>query len=194
MKTIIWDVDDVLNNLMRDWLEYAWKREHPGCKILYSDITENPPYKLLGVSKEEYLASLDRFRLSSYHLLKPNPFVYSWFEQKGQNYWNVVSTGTPFTTASKSAAWTFEKYGKWVRTFNYVPSHRRGLILPKYFESKTEFLQYLDRVDCYVDDSEKSVEDARNAGFEAVLFPQPWNSSKQSQAQTLEEITRLVGE
>ena len=71
MKTIVWDVDDVLNNLMQSWLETAWLPAHPACQITYRLLTENPPHHLLGISKIEYLQSLDDFRLNRFGQLKP---------------------------------------------------------------------------------------------------------------------------
>ena len=37
MKTIVWDVDDVLNDLMRDWLTQWWMPAHPETKIDYEN-------------------------------------------------------------------------------------------------------------------------------------------------------------
>ena len=33
MKTIAWDVDDVLNDCMRTWFERTWLPAHPGCAV-----------------------------------------------------------------------------------------------------------------------------------------------------------------
>ena len=54
MKTVIWDVDDVLNDLMRCWFEKSWLLSHPECTLTYEDLTQNPP------SKEGYLRWLGK--------------------------------------------------------------------------------------------------------------------------------------
>ena len=59
LKTIAWDVDDVLNNLMRAWFEEKWLIDHPECNLLYEGLTENPPHRLLETNVDNYLKSLD---------------------------------------------------------------------------------------------------------------------------------------
>ena len=59
MKTIVWDVDDVLNDLMREWIENWSRPARPGCTIAYHAITKNPPPRVLGISLEEYRKPLD---------------------------------------------------------------------------------------------------------------------------------------
>ena len=64
MKTIAWDVDDVLNELMFYWFEDCYKNEHNNIKQNFKDLVNNPPQDILGISNDEYLKSLDRFRIS----------------------------------------------------------------------------------------------------------------------------------
>ena len=64
MNLIVWDIDDVLNDLMRAWFELHWRPRHPECSLHYSQLRENPPQRVLGISESEYLSSLDEFRLS----------------------------------------------------------------------------------------------------------------------------------
>jgi len=52
LKTIAWDVDDVLNNLMKVWLEQFWQPKNVGQSPNYEEIKVNPPYQLLGVNRE----------------------------------------------------------------------------------------------------------------------------------------------
>jgi hypothetical protein len=76
MRTIVWDVDDVLNGLMHAWFTRAWMKEHPECRIEYSGLTENPPHSILGVAPEQYLASIDAFRETESGMhLAPNAAV-----------------------------------------------------------------------------------------------------------------------
>ncbi len=98
--TIVWDRDDVLNDLTRCWLEEWWKPAHPTCKACYADLTENPPHRVLGVSLEEYLASLDEFRLCDQAAeMDPVPEVSAWFKQYGHLHRHMVLTATSLDTA-----------------------------------------------------------------------------------------------
>lgn len=85
MKTIIWDVDDVLKLTMRGWFEKFWLPNHLGCSIKkFEQITENPPHQLLQIEKIEYLKSLDEFRLSKIaEEIQPIPETLKWFEEHG---------------------------------------------------------------------------------------------------------------
>ena len=60
MRTLVWDIDDVLNDLMRSWFTEEWLPTHPDCRLAYADLLENPPHRVLGIAEAEYLASLDR--------------------------------------------------------------------------------------------------------------------------------------
>lgn len=66
MLTIAWDVDDVLNNFMYDWLNKEWLTENPLSSVVFKNLTENPPKRILKISKNEYLNSLDKFRFEKY--------------------------------------------------------------------------------------------------------------------------------
>ncbi len=57
MRTIVWDVDDVLNNLTEHWLA-GWQAGHAGFALDYREITRNPPHELFGLTFEAYLESL----------------------------------------------------------------------------------------------------------------------------------------
>ena len=84
MLTLVWDVDDVLNDLMRAWFEQGWKREHAACGLEYDDLRENPPHLALGASREQYLASMDAFRKTQAGInLTPNPELLVWFSEHG---------------------------------------------------------------------------------------------------------------
>ena len=64
MKTIVWDVDDVLNDLMKVWFKGWTSSGGSLCPLSYDQLTGNPPHEILKISMPEYLASLDAFRLS----------------------------------------------------------------------------------------------------------------------------------
>ena len=191
MLTIAWDIDDVLNELMKEWFEKGWNVKHPECKLDYEDLTKNPPHELLGVKKEEYLASLDEFRLNNFSALKPIPEVMDWFLKYGDKCRHIALTSTPLTTAPLSAEWVIRNYGKWIRTFHFIPSPRDGIIIPEYDKTKGEYLAH-NKADIIVEDSEENIISAEKAGVKGVLFARPWNSGKNSIEETLYEISNKI--
>jgi len=184
-KTIVWDVDDVLNDLMRSWF-LLWCQDHPGCAIRYEDLKENPPHEVLGITMDAYLRSLDAFRLSaSYQHLAPIKVVRDWFLQSGARFRHIALTTVPLHTAPFSAQWVFRHFGLWIRTFHVVPSKRENEVIPEYDRDKTAVLQRLGRIDFFVDDHAEHVIAAQNAGICSFSFPRPWNQSEMSVAETL---------
>ena len=193
MHTIAWDVDDVLNDLMRSWFEGSWLPSHPDCALRYEDISQNPPHQLLEVSLDEYLASLDDFRLSgAAERLHPVPEMMAWFCQYGEHFRHIVLTATPLRSAPVSAAWATRHFGRWIRSFNFVPSKREGERIPVYDQTKDDFLSWWGNVDILVDDSAVNVEAARALGIQGVLMPRPWNQSRLTIAEILESLAGLV--
>lgn len=193
MLTIAWDVDDVLNDLMRVWFEGRWLKEHPGCAIRYEDITENPPHKLLGADRTEYLRSLDEFRLSDdYQAMPPLPEIREWFLNHGRHFRHVVLTATPLVAAPASSAWVMRHFGEWIRTFHFIPSKRDGQNIPEYDESKADFLKWLDKADVFVDDNEENLHSAEKLGMKCVLISRPWNRGVTSLTEALETISGLL--
>ncbi|MBE3144182.1 MAG: hypothetical protein IMZ61_09705 [Planctomycetes bacterium] len=185
MKTIVWDVDDVLNDLMRSWFEQEWLPAHPDCKMSYSDITQNPPHSVLGISKSEYLASLDVFRLSDKaRSMKPNPDVVAWLRQTGDRFRHLALTARPLDTVPPLAEWSFHHFGAYMRTFSVVQIRQEAHI-PHYEQSKKEFLQWLNKADILIDDNQDNVESANSIGIKGILYPQPWNTCKLTVIDTL---------
>jgi hypothetical protein len=178
MFTLAWDVDDVLNNLMRVWLEAWWLPQHPGCMLNYEDIKKNPPHKLLGVDLDEYLQSLDEFRLSGhYEQMQPNIKALEWFEKYGSSFRHITVTSAPRIAASVSASWVIRHFGDWIRTFHFVPSLRRGEILPEYDTTKAACLSWVNSVDILIEDNEKNVTGLTKMGIQYFIVRRPWNSS-----------------
>lgn len=189
MITIAWDVDDVLNNLMRCWFENKWLSEHPNCKIRYEDLRENPPHSILSTSVHAYLESLDEFRLSDHYMkMPPGKEVMEWFNLYGERFRHIALTAVPLKAASVSAQWVLKHFGKWMRTFHFVPSNRQGENLPQYDKDKSDFLNWLRKVDIFIDDSEKNVNRAKKSGIRSIVIPQPWNNQNQS----FQEILRSL--
>jgi hypothetical protein len=192
MLTIAWDVDDVLNDLMRVWLERAWLPEHSGCRAAYEDLRANPPHELLGIRLEEYLASLDAFRRTHYlEELAPRPEVLAWFERHGGAFRHMALTATPLACAPISAAWVLRHFGKWIRSFHFVPSARAGETIPTYDRGKQDFLSWWGQPAVLVDDQPANVEAVRRAGGRAILTPRPWNGGAGTIAQAIAELENL---
>jgi len=192
MTTIAWDVDDVLNDLMGAWLREEWQPAHPSCAASYGDLRSNPPHEVIGAELDEYLASLDSFRHSRYlDQLQPLPEAVEWFERNGDRYRHIVLTSVPVRYAPTSASWVLRHFGRWIRSFNFVPSKRSGESLPEYDGSKQDFLSWFGKAEVLVDDHPGNVEAARKAGLNALLMPRPWNGANGAARETFKELESL---
>lgn len=192
MLTIAWDVDDVLNDLMRTWLHVQWLPSHPGSRVAYEDLRSNPPHPVIGATLDEYLASLDEFRRVRYLAeLAPLPEVREWFERHGDGYRHMALTAVPLDSAPVSSAWVFRHFGRWIRTFHFVPSARPGAPVPLCDRTKQDFLGWLGKAAVLVDDHPENVALARQAGLQAVLMPRPWNGGRRTVAETFRELENL---
>lgn len=193
MPTIVWDVDDVLNTLMRSWFEECWLTLHPECLLRYEDLVENPPHRLLGVNLGEYLSSLDEFRLSGgFQQLEPVGEILEWFDKFGGGFRHIALTATPMVAAPISAAWVMRHFGQWIRCFSFVPSKRKGEYTPQYDNTKGEFLSWWNKADILMDDNLANFEAAKLVGIQSILMPQPWNNSKLTIAESLELLVSLT--
>ena len=193
MKTIVWDVDDVLNDLMRVWFEQSWRPAHPQERLDYAGISRNPPHALLGVPKHEYLASLDAFRLSPAGSdLQPIPEVCEWFARHGHRFRHAALTATPLRAAAVSAAWVMQHFGQWVRSFHVIPSPRHGPSIPVYDQTKEEFLNWWRRADILVEDNADNAAAAERLGMRAILMPRPWNGGRGAPAEALAPLAALA--
>ena|ERR1700722_4957696 len=192
MRTIVWDLDDVLNELMLTWFTESWKPSHPACQLSYGDIAENPPESVLGVTRFEYLSSLDEFRVSERaRSMPPNPTVLDWLRKYGFRYRHMVLTARPLDSASHAAEWVFRNFGTYVRAFGVAPT-RLSLDAPVYDRDKGDFLRWFEKADILVDDSEENLRAAEELGIRGVLYPQPWNRSSSTIRETLESLAQLV--
>jgi hypothetical protein len=190
MLTIAWDIDDVLNQLMFAWFSGVWQREHPESKLSYSDISENPPDRVLGISRLQYLASLDQFRASDVaRQMAPNPLVAAWLNKFGSGYRHMALTARPLDSTPHAAEWLFRHFGRFIRTFAVVPTRFLDGV-PTYDRDKADYLAWLGKADILVDDSEENIGDAERLGIRGVLYPQPWNRA----SQTPDEILRSLAQ
>jgi hypothetical protein len=187
MITIAWDIDDVLNNLTEAWL--ATQPYPPS----YRSLIRNPPADLVGLSLDQYLASLDIFRATRYAELQPNAAVLEWFRQNGDRAHHVALSAVPRAFAPVSASWTFTHFGNWIRSFTFVPSPRTHDNHPPYDTTKGQFLARCGGIDVIVEDSEANAVSAQQLGLTACLYPQPWNPAKDASVQDLlSRLTDLV--
>ncbi len=174
--TVVWDVDDVLNDLMAAWLEQVWSAGHPDQPTALASVRANPPCELLGIDLGDYQASLDAFRLGDgYAAMPPNAAVLTWLETNGVRCRHVALTATAFRAAPSSAAWVLRHFGRWIREFAFVPAERPGEDLPRYDADKGAWLARLQGPAVLVDDSPANLTMARAAGAGVVRWPQPWN-------------------
>jgi len=195
MLTIAWDRDDVLNDLMREWFVQTWLPEHTACTLTYGDLKENPPHRILGVSRQEYLESLDRFRdTDASDRMSPLDDVVAWFEKNGARCQHLVLTATPMASVPSSSAWTFRHFGAWIRGFHFVPSPRPDDSHPEYDVDKGSCLKRLGMVDILVDDSPANIAAAAEAGIRTVLVPRPWNEGRGTIVDALAELDGLLAQ
>jgi hypothetical protein len=191
--TIIWDVDDVLNDLMLAWFTETWRPTHSDCALEYADIAENPPDRVLGITRSEYLESIDEFRISeAARLMTPNPAILEWLSQHGSRCRHIALTARPLMSAPHAAEWIFRHFGTYMRAFGVVPT-RLPAGSPVYDRKKVEFLQWFGDASALVDDSAENISAAQAAGIEGILYPQPWNSSANTVTDVLERLSFLVG-
>ncbi|MDD5599007.1 MAG: hypothetical protein PHV82_13750 [Victivallaceae bacterium] len=189
---IVWDIDDVLNNLMAEWFHEF--REKNQVSAAYHDLRRNPPCAELGISLDFYLESLDEFRREKMLQLSPQAETLAWFEACGAAYRHIALTAVPFDFASYSAQWLFKYYGNWFREYHFVPSPRGNDTIIAYDESKGDVLKRLGKVDLFIDDNEKNTARAAGLGIRSITFPRPWNKAREgSVTESLNAIKLYLG-
>lgn len=185
MTVLVWDVDDVLNELTAQWLG----------TINHDTITSkkhltNPQFhRLLGWSRDEYLHSLDSFRVEHLRDLTPNEVVRG-FMSESRSCSHILLTATPLISAPYSAEWALRHFGSLVDGVLIAPSARPGVRstgLSK-FDHIARITAMGETVLC-IDDLPSNIEQARRAGATGVLWPQPWNNSNSTISAVLDFIT-----
>jgi len=194
MKTLAWDVDDVLNSLMRAWFDDLRINSQREINVVYDQLLENPPHELLGMTLNEYLDSLDAFRLSGrYAQLEPNREILNWFNAHGHCCRHLALSAVPLAAAPVSSAWVLKHFGKWIRTFAFVPSKRVGEKILEYDRSKADFIGWHGKIDILLDDNPEHIEQAAQIGIRGMLITQPWNAGKMDLSEALTSLTKAVG-
>jgi hypothetical protein len=194
MLTIVWDVDDVLNDLMYQWFVYGWLAEHSDCRISYAELACNPPHDVLGVDRSEYFSSMDIFRRSERACnMVPNPDVLTWFREQGHRFRHIALTARPLETAPDVAHWVMRYFGAWIRCFGVVPTRIEEGV-PAYDRTKGEYLAWLGRGDMLVDDSTDNILQAESLGLQTLQAAQPWNNSNLTMTTLLQQLSQMTGE
>jgi FMN phosphatase YigB (HAD superfamily) len=187
MPVIVWDVDDVLNNLMFEWFN-EFRHKH-NLSVSYNDLRLNPPCDILGISLDDYLMSLDDFRRRKMLTLAPVQEVLEWFQNYGSGYRHIALTAVPFKFAPFSAQWVLNNFGEWIRAFYYVPSPRKTDNIAEYDKNKGEVLKKIGQVDLFIDDNEGNIAQAMELGIKSIVFARPWNMGrKKTVAECLKAI------
>jgi len=193
MLTVVWDVDDILNDLMYQWFHHGWLVEHPDCRLSYEELASNPPDAVLGVSRSEYLTSMDRFRRTERgSKMEPNAEILSWFREHGSRFRHIALTARPLETAPDVAHWVLRHFGGWIRCFGVVPT-RLEEEFPVYDRNKGEYLAWLGRGDVLVDDATENILQASSRGMKTMQLAQPWNNSPLTLPVLLRELSQMAG-
>lgn len=195
--TLVWDVDDVLNTLTRRWFEDVWLdggSSRPGAITQFAQLTRNPPHEILGITREEYLDSLDAYRACRYSALQPRQDILGWMARAGHRFRHLALTAVPLHAAAFSGEWVYRHWGRWIRGVHVVPSARKGMDAPRWDSSKTDFLRWLGRDDlALIDDHPDNLAEASEAGFRVLRVPQPWNGHLTELATLDEFLARFPG-
>jgi hypothetical protein len=190
---VIWDVDDVLNELMREWFEQWWQPRNGACRVCYAEIAANPPHEVLGITEVDYLASLDEFRTARFDALVPRREVLGWFEAHGTRGHHVALSAPPEEFAHVSASWVIRNFGRWIRTFAFVPARRGRPDVADPQTAKRDYLAWLGQGNVFLDDRESNVAAARELGLTGIVVPQPWNRSPHASLRSaLDELTSVI--
>lgn len=193
MITVAWDVDDILNNLMFDWFTKKWLVEHRDCKIKFEQLTDNPPHQILQIEESEYLKSLDDYRLSDNYINSiPNSEILQWFEKYGAYARHLAVTAVPLKAAHISAFWVIRHFGKWIRSFNFLPSKRSNEDTTEYYHNKNDYLNTLKKIDILIEDNQMNIIEPQKNGIKCFLVEKPWNNGKLTVTEILNELNRIV--
>ena len=195
---ILWDVDDVLNQLMEEWLK-SWHQQEGagGSHVSFDQLTENPPYNQVGISLQDYHRSLDKFRNSlAARDLIPNEQVLQWFNQYGRDHVHIALTARPVLTMPNQAAWIYDHFGQWIQSVVAVAPVRKhvGNQQPAAFQTKAAYAQWLGKPSVLIDDNQENIASVKGICSFALLFPRPWNESRQRVDEVLSQLTQYLAQ
>ena len=172
---LIWDIDDVLNELIPLCIDTTAQKLKPGIK--WTDVHSNPPLQELGCTLDEYRQVLDECRDSYLYDCPPRQEVLEFFQEWGTHFRSVTLSSAPMHMAPRSAEWVLRHFGAWIQGTIFVPSPRKHVsVASALFASKAEAVLALGGT--LIDDMPVNVEKVRAVGGKALYFPAPWNRNK----------------
>lgn len=195
MITIIWDIDDTLNDFQYRWFINYKFNNNLCCIDNYEKLKENPCWGLLGISTDRYHNSIDRYRRDNYTLIQPNKEILEWFECYGYKAEHIALTAAPLEHTDITAYWLFKHFGQWIRTFHFIPSERRSSYYPIYDKNKVEYIinKFNKKKILFVDDNEINISEAEKLGITSYCVKQPWNKGEDIEF-ILEKLTKKINE
>ncbi len=190
----MWDIDDVLNPLMQEWLEHQKHTKKVDLEFKYTNL-ENPDFsESLNWSRKDFIDSLDEFRLNFQATLEPNNLIQKWFmEGKLKDVHHAALTATPQKFSNISKDWLQRNFGQYINDFYLAPSARNDDLQPRLrkYDFYKEFKGKYSNV-IVIDDRPDNLESAKAAGVSTLCWPQPWNHSLLDSKATLKELSRTI--
>ena len=184
----IWDVDDVLNNLTKDFINYITP------SIPYETILNPNIHDSLGLSQDDYLYELDNFRRREYLNLKPNLDLTNFIKSR-KNSMHYVLTSVPHEFIEISFCWVKRNFDKTFFGYLFAPSRREnGNLKMPIKRDHLNNLNLFGRKTFFIDDNPYNFINIDNTSITKVLWPQPWNSSGKSLKKGEKYIEKLFEE
>lgn len=176
MKTIIWDVDDTLNNFRFDWFlhnkEELKKIDHD---ISYDYFNIKNPYNILNDNKDTFIKSLKDFKNYNHFKITVNKEIYNWFYKYGKNYNHIILTKCSKDYFEFAVNFVNKYFGKWIQSYNYISGNKKDNL--NEFLTKAEFIKkYFKEIKYFIDDSEKNCKQVEELGIKTFCPKQPWNN------------------
>lgn len=193
---VVWDIDDVLNPLMEDWLEHQKSIERIDASLTYDSLIDPDFSRTLNWGRNRFLESLDEFRLQSQSKLLPNQMIQNWFANQSKNQIrHVALTATPRIVSEISKKWLQVNFGSHITDYFLAPSARDNDNLPRMtkLDFYRQFTSDFERV-IAIDDRPDNLKNARTAGASTLCWPQPWNDSLLDSEETLKALSRIIFE
>ena len=172
---LIWDIDDVLNELMSLCISTTAQKLKPGIK--FEEVKNNPPLPELACSLDEFRNILDQCRDQYLYSRAPRKEIIDFFRIWGEKFRSITLSSAPMSMAPRSSEWVLFHLGSWIQGTIFVPSPRKNVIQgATLFASKAEAVLALDGI--LIDDMPINVEAVKAAGGRALYFPAPWNENR----------------
>ena len=108
--------------------------------------------------------------------MQPVPQVLQWFSEHGSRH-AARGRSAPCRCRRPTCRrpGSIRHFGRWIRSFHFIPSPREGTPTPVYDRSKGEALRQWGTIDAFVDDNPDNLASAERFGIRTFCFPRPWN-------------------